>query len=245
MYKGIILLRYIPWWYFTSKRLTKWQEQQVITRGVVLQTFFQYKTMCADGISLTLVYLCVHSGMCLSLSVRWSVQGRVGMRLFECVELHGAPVLNKWPPCLCGFLPGVADAWIMWWRVLGATLAQSSWDHLWMWPRICIEWRNGSPPQHGLWCMGGAGEECARLTPCRQNQVLSVWLGTPPSISPVHFPLPRIKSAEGNTSALTTCRQDKQSSMPKCCQVGLTCERSSDNVFITSGFLLSKKRTDH
>lgn len=154
-------------------------------------------------------------------------------RLFECVEIHDAPVLNKWPPCLCGFLPGVADAWIMWCRVLGATLAQSSWDHLWMWPWICIEWRNGSPPQHSLRRIWGAGEECARPTPCRQNQVLSVWLGTPPSISPVHFPLPRIKSAQGNTSALTTCRQDKQSSMPKFCHVCPMCERSSDNVFIT------------
>lgn len=80
---------------------------------------------------------------------------------------------------------------------------------------------------------GVQGEECARPTPCRQNQVLSVWLGTPPSISPVHFPLPRIKSAQGNTSALTTCGQDKQSSMPKFCHVWLMCGRSSDNIFIT------------
>lgn len=210
-----------------------WHKQQVTTKGAVLQTFLQYKTTCADSISLTLVYLCVcvHSGLCVSPGVRSSVWVRVCALVW--VEIHDAPVLNKWPPCLCGFLPGVADAWIMWCRVLGATLAQSSWDHLWMWPRICIEWRNGSPPQHSLWRIGGAGEECARPTPCRQNQVLSVWLGTPPSISPVHFPLPRIKSAQGNTSTLTTCRQDKQSGMPKFCHVCLMCGRSSDNVFIT------------
>lgn len=170
--------------------------------------------------------------MRLSLSVCSSVRVCVCvcMRSFECVEIDDAPVLNKWPPCLCWFLPGAADAWIMWCRVLRATLAQSSWDHLWMWPGICIEWRNGSPPRR----IGGAGEECARPTPCRQNQVLSVWLGTAPSISPVHFPLPRIKSAQGNTSALTTCRQDKQLSMPQCCQDCLMWEGSSDNVFITT-----------
>lgn len=65
----------------------------------------------------------------------------------------------------------------------------------------------------------GTEEKCARPTPCRQNQVLSVWLGTPTSISPVHFFLPRLKSAQTNTSALTTCRQDKQSRLPKFCHV--------------------------
>lgn len=126
-------------------------------------------------------------------------------------------------PCLCGFLPGVADAWIMWCRVLWATLAQLSWDHLWMWPWICIEWRNGSPPRRSLRCIWGAGEERARPAPCRQNQVLSVWLGTPPSISPVHFPLRRIKSAQCSASALTTCRQDKRSSVSKLCRVCVIC----------------------
>lgn len=91
---------------------------------------------------------------------------------------------------------------------------------------------------HLLSAAGNASEVHGRSVleqpPCRQNQVLSVWLGTPPSISPVHFPLPRIKSAQGNTSALPTCRQDKQSGMPKFCHVCLMCERSSDNVFITT-----------
>lgn len=82
--------------------------------------------------------------------------------------------------------------------------------------------------------MRGAEEECARPTPCRQNQVLSVWLGTLPSISPVHFSLPRIKPMQGNTSAPTTCRQDKGLRMAKFCHVCLTCKRSSDNVFITT-----------
>lgn len=88
-----------------------------------------HSTMCADRISLTLVCLCF---VCLCSSANVCVG-----------ETHAAPVLYKWPPCLCGFVPGAADAWIMWCGALGATSAQPSWDHLSMWPSICIKWRNG------------------------------------------------------------------------------------------------------
>ncbi len=151
-------MRSLVIFYFLNWKSKKWQEQQVTTKGAVLQTFFQYTTTCADSISLTLVYLCVHSAMRVSERALKRAGTPACTRLFECVEIHDAPVLNKWPPRLCGFLPGVADAWIMWCGVLGATLAQSSWDHLWMWPWICIEWRNGSPPQHSLRRIWGAGE---------------------------------------------------------------------------------------
>lgn len=150
-------------------------------------------------------------------------------------EAHVAPVLYKWPSCLCGFVPGAADAWIMWCGALRATSAQSSWDHLSMWPSICIEWRNGFASSRRK----AAEYEVRRRRvqdppPCRRNQVLSVWLGTAPSISAVCFPLPRIKSAPGNTSAPMTGRQDKQSSVPKFCHACLLCKRNSDDVFITT-----------
>lgn len=66
-------ITYIPWWNLPrlkklGEKNNKWQKQQVITKGAVVQTFFQYITTCADNISLTLVYLRVHWGMRASLS---------------------------------------------------------------------------------------------------------------------------------------------------------------------------------
>lgn len=158
--------------------------------------------------------------------------------LFVCIKIHEAPVLNKRPGRLCGSVPGATDAWIMCCTTLRATSAQSSRDRLWMWPWICIEWRNGS----SLWCSNGrvrgTGEGRTGPTPCRQNQVLSVWRRTLPSISPVHSALPRIKLAQSNTSAPTTGRQDKQSSMPACicCYIYLMCRWSPDDGFFNNWF---------
>lgn len=131
--------------------------------------------MCPNSTALTPVYcICVH--MCIRTCVRLRVCFQACVRV-GCVEIQDAPVLNKWPPCLCGFLPGVPDAWIMWCaECSGATLAQSSWDCLWMWPCICIEWRNGSSPLYSLQHIWVAGEECARPTPAgRIRCYLSNW----------------------------------------------------------------------
>lgn len=184
--------------------------------------YLWHSTMCAVRISLTLGYWSVCVCHCSSASV--------------CVgEAHVAPVLYKWPSCLCGFVPGAADAWIMWCGALRATSAQSSWDHLSMWPSICIEWRNGFASSRRTAADSEVRRRCARdQPPCRRNQVLSVWLRTAPSISAVCFPLPRIRSAPGNTSAPMTGGQDKQSSVPKFCHACLLCKRNSDDVFITT-----------
>lgn len=131
----------------------------------------------------------------------------------------------------------------MWCGAPGATLAQSSWDHLRMWPpRICIEQRERFTSSTQPRSRGGV----RRTNPLQAESGVICLTGDtainlPP---PSNSPLPRIKSAPGNTSAPTTCRQDKQSSMPKFCHVCLMCERSSDNVFITSalGARLSKKK---
>ena len=180
-----------------------------------------WKAMC---ISLTLVYLCAIGHACVS-------ERAFNRACFQCMEIHDAPVLNKWPPCLCGFLPGVADAWIMWRRVLGGHVGSIVLgSSLNVAPNLHRVNERFTSSAQRLRC---GGEECARPTPCRQNQVLSVWLGTPSSISPVHFPLPRIKSAHDNTSALMTCRQDRQFSMPTFCHVCPVCGRRSDKVFVT------------
>lgn len=94
------------------------------------------------------------------------------------------------------------------------------------------EWFTSSErPFRHIW---GTEEEYARPTPCRQNQVFSVWLGTAPSISPVYFLLPRIKWARCNISALMTCRQDNQSSMPKNVAMFVwRVKKRGDDVFIT------------
>lgn len=71
----------------------------------------------------TILYIHVLGQHFINTSVSKCVFGHVWVsgRAFNrvCVDIHDAPVLNKWPPCLCGFLPGVPDAWIMWCRVLG------------------------------------------------------------------------------------------------------------------------------
>lgn len=102
-------------------------------------------------------------------------------------------------------------------------------------PRFALSEGTASPPRGGRPPESEVRRRRARdPPPCRRNQVLSVWLGTAPSISAVCFPLPRIKSAPGNTSAPMTGRQDKQSSVPKFCHACLLCKRNSDDVFITT-----------
>lgn len=210
----IELFRSEVWFQLGISELNKWHNRSR-KRDEIFVTF---NHVCRQNFMVCLCFVC----LCLSANV--------------CVgETHAAPVLYKWPPCLCGFVPGATDAWIMWCRALGATSAQPSWDHLSMWPSICIKWRNGFASSRRPSAASAVRRRRARdQPPCRRNQVLSVWLGTAPSISAVGFPLPGIKSAQGNTSALMTGRQDKQSSVPKFCHACLLCKRNSDDVFIAT-----------
>lgn len=106
--------------------------------------------MCADRISLTL--LCLRFvRLCLSAST--CVCGR---------NTRGTCVIQM-TPCLCGFVPGAADAWIMWCGALGAMSALGRPGIISQCgPQFALSEGTESPPRGGrppcLRCGGGVRE---------------------------------------------------------------------------------------
>lgn len=152
-------------------------------------------TVCADRISLTLVHLCLSVFSAVHLSLCAAVQPLVLWAHWDtwCTCVKQMTPMPVWisPRCRWCMDHVVQSArGHITTTVLGSPLNVAL---------SCTEWRNGSPPRHSV---GGARRKCSRPTPCRWNQVLSVWMGTPPSISPPLSFLPTIKPALAKTAAL-------------------------------------------